>query len=166
MMPAIDPRELARKARARIAAVITAGAAGASSALSAAGFAGWLWVPSVLGLILIIIFTATATAAAPSGDRPGGLGKGIALGWRGRDDVAPAGLAAHRWPVLLVTSRVMPRAAAHRWLAEAESVLAEIAAPRRGAAIRNYVWSAPQLTVMMWAHEVLRRLRPGPRHPR
>lgn len=164
MMPAIDPRELARKARARVAATIMVGAVGASSVLSAAGFVGWLWVPSVLGLILIIIFTATA--AASSGDRPGGSGKGIALGWRGRDDVAPAGLAAHRWPVLLVTSRVMPRAAAHRWLAEAESVLAEIAADRRGAAIRNYVRSAPQLTVMMWAHEVLRRLRPGPRHPR
>jgi hypothetical protein len=162
--PAVDPQIQARQARARIAVFITTGAMGASAALSSAGFGAWRWVPWVLGLILIIFFTATAMAG--SGDRRGGQGKGIGLGWRGLDDEAPAGPAAHQWPALLVVSRAMPPAAAHRWRAEAESVLAEIAAARRGAALRGYVRSAPRLMVMMWAHEVLRRVRPGSRHPR
>lgn len=163
MTPAVDPRIQARQIRARIAALITVGAVGASSALSGAGFGTWRWVPWVLGLIAIIIFTATAMVS--SGDLRSGRGRGTGLGWRGRDDDAPASLAVHQ-PVLLVMSRVMPPAAACRWLAEAESVLAEIAATRRSAAIRSYVRSAPRLMMMMWAHEVLRRARPRPRRPR
>ena len=164
MTPAVDPQIQARQVRARIAVFITTGAAGASAALSAAGFGAWRWVPWVLGLILIIFFTATAMAA--SGDRPGGRGKGTGLGRHGRDDDTLAGPAARQWPVLFVASRAMPPAAAHRWRAEAESVLAEIAAARRSAAIRSYVRSAPRLMVMMWAHEVLRRVRPGSRPQR
>ena len=55
--------------------------------------------------------------------------------------------------------------AGRRWLAEAESLLAEVAAARRGAANRSYLLSAPRLPVMMWAREFLRRARPGPRRP-
>jgi hypothetical protein len=36
----------------------------------------------------------------------------------------------------------MPRSAGRRWLAEAESALAETGAARRGAAIRSYLLSA------------------------
>jgi len=67
--------------------------------------------------------------------------------------------------MLVMVSRLMPRPAGCRWLAEAESLLPEIAAARRGAAIRSYLLSAPRLVVMMWAREALRRARLGPRHP-
>lgn len=147
MMPAIDPRNDPRKVRARAAAYITVGAVGVSSALPGAGFGVSQRVPEVLALIVIIILTATAMAS--SGDRSGGLGRGIGLWWRGRDDDAPAWLAGQRWPAMLAVSRLMPRAAAYPWLAEAESVQAEIAAAGRGAAIRSYVRSAPRLTAMM-----------------
>ncbi len=81
------------------------------------------------------------------------------------DDDGPAGAATRRWRVLVMVSRLMPWSAGCRWLAEAESVLSEIAAARRGAAIRSYLLSAPRLLVMMWAREVLRRARLGPRRP-
>jgi len=64
-----------------------------------------------------------------------------------------------------VVSRLMPASAGRRWLAEAESLLAEAAAARRGAAVRSYLLSAPRLAVTMWAREVLRRARLGPRRP-
>jgi hypothetical protein len=48
---------------------------------------------------------------------------------------------------------------------EAESLLAEVAAARRGAAFRSYLLSAPRLAVMMWARQVVRRAQPGPRRP-
>ena len=67
--------------------------------------------------------------------------------------------------MLVMVSRMMPGAAGRRWLAEAESLLSEIAAARRGAAIRSYLLSAPRLVLMMWAQEVLRRARPGQKRP-
>jgi hypothetical protein len=94
-----------------------------------------------------------------------GRGRDSGLSGRGRDDDGPAGEAARRWRALAVVSRLMPRTAGRRWLAEAESLLAEVTAARRGAAVRSYLLSAPRLTVMMWARQVLRRLRPGPRRP-
>jgi len=71
----------------------------------------------------------------------------------------------HRSRTLAAVSRLMPAAAGRRWLAEAESLLAEVTAGRRAAAVRSYLLSAPRLAVMMWARQVLRRLRPGPRRP-
>ncbi len=67
--------------------------------------------------------------------------------------------------MLAIVSRLMPRSAGRRWLAEAESLLSEIAPVRRGAAIRSYLLSAPRLAVMMWAREAQRRARLGPRRP-
>ena len=67
--------------------------------------------------------------------------------------------------LLSVVSRLMPASAGRRWLAEAESLLAEVTAARRGAAVRSYLLSAPRLAVMMWARRALRRARPGPRRP-
>ena len=91
---------------------------------------------------------------------------GNGLSARGRDDDnGPDGRAAHRWRTLAVVSRLMPRSAGRRWLAEAESLLAELTPARRGAAVRSYLLSAPRLTVMLWAREALRRARPGPRRP-
>jgi hypothetical protein len=53
--------------------------------------------------------------------------------------------------MLVMVSRLMPGPAGRRWLAEAESLLSEIAPDRRGSAIRSYLLSAPRLAVMMWA---------------
>ena len=64
-----------------------------------------------------------------------------------------------------MVSRMMPGSAGRRWLAEAESLLSEIAVARRGAAARSYLRSAPRLTVMMWAREVLRLARLGQKRP-
>ena len=100
-------------------------------------------------------------------DLPGGRGRGSGLIGRGRDDDdGAAGAAAHQWRMLAMVSRLMPRPAGRRWLAEAESLLSEIAPVRRGEAVRSYLLSVPRLAVMMWAREVLRRAWPGPRRPR
>ncbi len=161
MMPGIGPRTDGRKKRALIAALTGGGAVMAYVVLSASRFSAWEWVPLAAGLAVI-----TAVAVAGLAGRPGGRGRGSGLRGRGRDDDdGPAGAAAHRWRMLVLVSRLMPRSAGCRWLAEADSLLPEIAAARRGAAIRSYLLSVPRLVVMMWAREVLRRARPGPRHP-
>jgi hypothetical protein len=91
---------------------------------------------------------------------------GSGVSGHGRDDdPGPAAEAVYRRRTLTVVSRLMPGSAGRRWLAEAESLLAEVAAARRGASVRSYLRSAPRLAVMMWAREVLRRARPGPRRP-
>jgi hypothetical protein len=73
---------------------------------------------------------------------------------------------APRWPALRAVSRLMPRDAGRRWLAEAESLLFEAPAARRRTVVRSYLRSAPRLVVMMWAAELSRRAwlrfrRPG-----
>jgi len=96
--------------------------------------------------------------------RSGRAGNGLTA--RGRDDdYGPDRGAEHGWRTLAVMSRLMPAAAGRRWLAEAQSLLAEAAPARRGAAVRSYLLSAPRLAVMMWARQILLRLRPGPRRP-
>jgi hypothetical protein len=134
---------------------------------------GWqsvaAWFATALAVLSIIAEVAERVAAVTEleagGRRGGWRGKGSGLSGHGRDDDGPAGEAVHRWRALAVVSRLMPASAGRRWLAEAESLLAEVTAARRGAAVRSYLLSAPRLAVMMWAREVLRRARPGPRRP-
>jgi hypothetical protein len=166
MMPAIDPRYDARRKRARVAVFITAGAIVASSALGGTRFGGWRWLPWALGITLIIVFCAVSmnSGGSPRGRRGmsgmSGLGgRDLALGSR------LDGLAAHRRHGLVMVSRMMPGPAGRRWLAETESVLWEITAARRGAAVRSYLVSGPRVATVMWAHACLRRVRPGPRDP-
>jgi len=154
MMPGIG-REERRNKRAPVVAVIVAGTAAASALVQP----GWQWVPLAAGM-------SAAIAVGARIDRPGGRGRGSGRSGRGRDDGdGPAGPAAHRWHMLVMVSRLMPRSAGRRWLAEAESLLSEITATRRGAAIRSYLLSAPRLVVMMWARKALLRARPGPGRP-
>jgi hypothetical protein len=156
MMPAIDSRCDARRKRARVAVFITAGTITVSSALDGTRLVGWRWLPSVLGLTLIIAFCAVSmnSGGGPSGRREmSGLG--------GRLDRR----AARRRHGLVMVSRMMPGPAGRRWLAEAQSVLWEITAAQRGAAVRSYLLSAPRVATAMWVHACLRRVRPGPRHP-
>jgi hypothetical protein len=164
MMPGIDPREDARKRRVRIGLPIYFLVFTASTALlSGTRFGAWRWLPGALGIIAMAVFTAISMAA--SGYRPGGRRRGSGWSGRGRDDDGSGSAAAHRWHMLVMASRLMPGSAGRRWLTEAESVLSEIAAARRGAAIRSYLLSAPRLMVMMWAREILRRARLGTRRP-
>jgi len=124
--------------------------------------AGWVRVTAACCYGLAALsFTAVYAVRRRRGRRTGG-----GLSVRGRDDDGgPVGGAVHRWRTLAVVSRLMPRSAGRRWLAEAESLLAELTAARRGAAVRSYLLSAPRLAVMLWARKVLRRARPGPRRP-
>jgi hypothetical protein len=154
MMPDID-REERRKKRAPVVVFIVCGTAVVSGLFQP----DWRWVPFAVGM-------SAAIAVGAGIDRPGGRGRGSGLGGRGRDDDdGPVGAAAHRWHMLVMVSRLMPRSAGRRWLAEAESLLSEITATRRGAAIRSYLLSAPRLVVMMWARKALRQARPRPRRP-
>jgi hypothetical protein len=164
MMPAIDPRYDARRKRARVAMFIAAGTTIASSALDGTRFVGWRWALWALGLTLIIVFTAISMN---SGGGPRGR-RGIS-GLSGRDRAAGDrfdGLVAHRWHGLVMVSRMMPGPAGRRWLAEAESVLWETTAAQQTTAVRSYLLSGPRVAAVMWAYAGLRRLRPGPRHPR
>jgi hypothetical protein len=165
MMPGLDsPKEARRRQRVRVVVVIGACAATASAAVDGSRFnASWYWMPWVLGLTAIVVFTGVAMAI--SGDLPFGRGRGSALRAYGRGDDGPVAMLSYRWRTLVLVSRMMPGPAGRRWLAEAESLLSEIAPARRGAAIRSYLLSAPRLVLMMWAQEVMRRVRPGPRRP-
>jgi hypothetical protein len=167
MMPAIDPRYDARKKRVRVAMFIAAGATVVSSALDGTRFRGWQWAPWALGISLIIAYCAISM----------NFGRGLRarrgtsgmIGLSGRDRGAgdgPDGMVTCRWHGLVMVSRMMPGPAGRRWLSEAKSVLWEIGAARRAAAVRSYLLSGPRLAAVMWAREGMRRLRPGPRHPR
>jgi hypothetical protein len=164
MMPGIE-REERRKKRAPVIAFIVCGTLVVSVLFSP----DWQWLPVAVG-------TSAAIAVGASIDLPGRRGRGTrqrgtrqrgsGLTGHGRDeDDRPAGPAVHRWRMLATVSRLMPRPAGRRWLAEADSLLSEIAPVRRGAAVRSYLLSAPWLVVMMWAREVQRRARLGPRRP-
>ncbi|MGH3150492.1 MAG: hypothetical protein ACRDOB_07165 [Streptosporangiaceae bacterium] len=146
---------------------ITASATVVSSVLDGTRFSGWQWAPWVLGLTLILVFTAISMNSG--GGLRGRRGMSGISGLNGRGRAAGDrldGTVAHRWHGLVMVSRIMPGPAGRRWLAEAESVLWEMAATQRTTAIRSYVVSGPRLAAMMWAYEGLRRVRPGPRHPR
>ena len=131
----------------------------------------WRWVLSGCILALAVVSAAAGIprrlAGRPLVLRKGsGRGRGGNLSGHGRDDDGgPAGEAVRGWRALAVVSRLMPASAGRRWRAEAESLLTEVPAARRGAAVRSYLLSAPRLAVMMWTREVLRRARLGPRRP-
>jgi hypothetical protein len=179
MMPAVDPREEARKKRAKFAALVTAATVIAATTLSESRFHDWVWALWLVSFTIVVVFTTFSMRQIgppyrrrrDGGSRPGrrgrdgGDGEVGEVGGHPRGDAGPADPAPYRWRTLLMVSRMMPGSAGRRWLAEAESLLSEIAAARRGAAVRSYLRSAPRLTVMMWAHEVLRLARLGPRRP-
>jgi hypothetical protein len=68
--------------------------------------------------------------------------------------------------VLRAVARLMPPTAGRRWLAEAGSLLFEVAAGQRGRTVRSYLLSAPRLVVLMWAGELSRRAWLRFRRPR
>jgi hypothetical protein len=164
MMPSID-REERRKKRAPVIAFIVTAALLVSVLLPAS----WQWLPIAVGTSAAIAVGVTIDPPVGRGRRSGlrrRRGRGSGLSAHGRDDAdGLVAVTAHRWHTLVMVSWLMPRQPGRRWLAEAESLLSEIPAFQRDAAIRSYLRSAPQLTVMMWAREVQRRARLGPRRP-
>jgi hypothetical protein len=129
-----------------------------------------MWVLAGVIMALAVVSAAAGIPRRLAGRRlvlrkGSGHGRDSGLGGRGRDDDGPAGEVVRGWHTLAVVSRLMPASAGRRWLAEAESLLAEVTAAQRGAAVRSYLLSAPRLIVMMWARQILRRARPGPRRP-
>jgi hypothetical protein len=159
----------------RLKKLARAGAWAATSAMLVfavtPGQRGWMWVALGAMVALNAAGVAAAIAELRADGRWGGVRrKGGGRGGRGRgrareDSDGPAGQAVRGWHALAVASRLMPASAGRRWLAEAESVLAEVPRARCGPAVRSYLLSAPRLAVMMWARLVLRRARPGPRRP-
>jgi len=130
----------------------------------------WMWGLSGCIMALAVVSAVAGIPRRRAGRRlvfraGSGRGRDSGLSGRGRDDDGPASEVTHRWRALVMMSGLMPREAGRRWLAEAESLLAEVTAARRGAAVRSYLLSAPRLAVMMWTREVLRRARYGPRRP-
>ena len=100
-----------------------------------------------------------------SGGGPRGR-RGIS-GLGGRDRAAgdrPDGLVAHRRRGLVMVLRMMPGPSGRRWLAEAENASRGITAAQRAPAVA--ATCGPPVAAVMWAYVVLRRVRPGPRHPR
>ena len=156
----LDPCQERRKKRGRVAGFIGSGTIVVSGLFQP----GWQWLPFAVGVSAAV--AVAASGDLPRGRRRGSHGRGSGLSGRGRDDDdGPAGPTAHRWRMLVMVSRLMPGPAGRRWLSEAESLLSEITAARRGAAVHSYLLSAPRLAVMMWAREAQRRARPGPRRP-
>jgi hypothetical protein len=155
MMPGVGPHEEQVRQRVRL------GLCAAMAAMTVLVIIrpGWTWVPAAF-----VVTVAALSTIAVRGGLPRVRSRGSGLSGRGRDDHdGPVSAAACPWPTLVVLSQVMPRSAGRRWLAEASSLLSEITGARRGAAVRSYLVSAPRLVVMMWAREVSRRLRRGPR---
>jgi hypothetical protein len=166
MMPAVDPREDARKRRTRFAAIASTVTVVATTTLGESRFRGWLWALWLVTFTIIIVVTSFSGRQISRPYRRGRGGGGRSgLGGHVRDDAEPANPGAYQWRTLLIVSTMMPRSAGRRWLAEAESLLSETDVARRGAAVRSYLRSAPRLTVMMWAHELLRLARLGLRRP-
>ncbi len=149
-------RELTKK-RARVGGFIGCGTIIISGLFQPA----WQWLPFAVSVPVVV---AVLTSGGLRGGGRRGHGRGSGLSRDGRDDDEPAG-AARRWRMLAMVSRLMPGPGGRRWLAEAESLLSEIAPAGRGAAIRSYLLSAPRLVVTMWASEARRRARLGRRRP-
>jgi hypothetical protein len=102
------------------------------------GQRGWMWV----ALAAMVALNAAGVAAAIAELRADGRWRGVrrkggGRGGRGRgrdDGDGSVGQAVRGWHALAVASRLMPASAGRRWLAEAESVLAEVPPARRGPA--------------------------------
>lgn len=102
----------------------------------------WMLVAAgSMAALAAVSVTAAVLELRAEGRWVGWRRKGNALSGRGRDDDGPAGKAVRWRHTLAVLSRLMPVSAGRRWLAEAQSVLAEVTAARRGAAVRSYLLS-------------------------
>jgi hypothetical protein len=161
VLPDVGPRQ--ERARRRVRAGLCIAMIAATVLLIV--WPGWTWVPVAFVTAVSVLVSLGASGGLPGDRRRGGglsrrgrddhgTGGGLSAGGRDDDD----GPAGYQWQALVIVSRLMPRSAGRRWLAEAESLLSEITPARRGAAARSYLLSAPRLLVTMWARG---RVSPG-----
>jgi hypothetical protein len=161
-LPNLDGREMARRTRARTAGFITVAVATIYAVMSGSHFRSWAWLLWVVGLTLNLVVAMPAFRAR-FGGRRGRRGAQARSGASHSRPESASPVTTHRWHALVIASRLMPRSAGDRWLAEAESTLSEITKARRGPALRSYLLSVPRLVPVMWAREITRlsRRRPG-----
>jgi hypothetical protein len=67
--------------------------------------------------------------------------------------------AGGRWRAMRLAARLMPRDVGRRWLAEAESFLAEAPPTLHPGAVRSYLANAPQTITEAWAGYLTGRVR-------
>jgi hypothetical protein len=79
--------------------------------------------------------------------------------WGGVDPATAGLMAGAGWRLMRAAACMMPTAAGRRWLAEAESFLAEAPPVLRRGAIGSYLAGAPQVIVVSWAACLARRAR-------
>ena len=78
---------------------------------------------------------------------------------RGAAPTMGAAMNGVEWKLMCMAAKLMPRAAGWRWLAEAESFLAEAPHDLQRGAIDNYLASVPRVIMISWAGELVRRVR-------
>jgi hypothetical protein len=123
----------------------------------------WQPVPIALGIAAL---TVAGGLIGQRGHRRRRRPRGVGLAVCGADgDATPAAAPASPSRLMTAASWLMPPAAGQRWLAEADSLLAEIAPDRRAQAMRSYLWSAPALAATLWTRAALRRTRTSRRRP-
>jgi hypothetical protein len=150
-----------------LAAVFVLGAAGAPGEHGADVFA----VAAVLVGVGVLVAVFSPRNEDSGRARPGsGLGRTLSAGWhiirRGAVPDRSALAAGAGWRLMRLAARLMPPAAGRRWLAEAESFLAEAPRVLQRGAIRSYLAGVPQVIAVSWASELARRARVTSDDPR
>ena len=115
--------------------------------------------------------SSPSPSPSPSASSVGYREKGVFSGLRGllsrmvrhaARGGCPAGagwMADTGWRVMWLAARLMPPAEGRRWLAEAESFLAEAPPALRRGAIGSYLTSTPQVITVSWAGVLTQRAR-------
>jgi hypothetical protein len=94
---------------------------------------------------------------------------GMGTGWQhaeraqaspaGRRPDPVAGRARAGWWTMRAASWLMPPGTAARWVAEADSCMAELPPEELAPVIRSYVLNAPEVVAVSWASFLRRRAR-------
>jgi hypothetical protein len=154
--------------------VVSTGVGGWIGVSTAGGYgcyAGGMAALPVTAVILAIVApSAAGLRVAVSGwvrdfrgSRSGGLWRAsghVAAAWA--DGSVTAGVG---WRTMLVAARLMPPASGQRWIAEAESFLAEAPPGLQRRAIASYLAGAAQVIVVSWAVAAARQARLARRGP-
>jgi hypothetical protein len=149
---------------AAIRAVITAAATAGAAAGSVAGVASAGVAGVAVAAVAIDVYLLDS-GARDAGGRGGmfrslrGLLSGVMrqAAWSGVDPADVGLMASVGWRLMRVAACMMPTAAGRRWLAEAESFLAEAPPVLRRGAVGSYLVGAPRVIVVSWAACLARR---------
>ena len=127
-------------------------------------------VAGAVGVVGVVVAAGAAVATAGVADGGyrkkgvfsglGGLLSGM-VGHAARGGCPGGGglMAGTGWRVMRLAARLMPAAMGKRWLAEAESFLAEAPPALRCGAIASYLTSTPQVITVSWTGVLTRQAR-------